>query len=163
MAGIPTQDKLYLIAGVKLPEGSSLERTDAVLQRMMDVALGTDGVAHVIGLTGFNPTQQTNTPNYAVAFPILKPFNERHRSAKEIAADIQAKIAEIKEGFAFVLNPPPVLGLGQGAGYSLFVEDPRGRGLRRTPASGQRAANRGGEDAKHGLSLRWLPVQRATT
>jgi len=31
---IPTQDKLYLIAGVKLPEGSSLERTDAVLQRM---------------------------------------------------------------------------------------------------------------------------------
>src|SRR5712675_1020017 len=120
---IPTQDKLYLIAGVKLPEGSSLERTDAVLQRMKDIALGTDGVAHVIGLTGFNPTQQTNTPNYAVAFPILKPFNERHRSAKEIAADIQAEIAKIKEGFAFVLNPPPVLGLGQGAGYSLFVED----------------------------------------
>src|SRR5260221_7735544 len=160
---IPTQDKLYLIAGVKLREGSSLERTDAVLQRMKDVALGADGVAHVIGLTGFNPTQQTNTPNYAVAFPILKPFNERHRSAKEIAADIKAKIAKIKEGFAFVLNPPPVLGLGQGAGYSLFVEDPRGRGLRRTPASGQRAANRGGEDARHGLSLRWLPVQRATT
>src|SRR5260370_7349989 len=120
---IPTQDKLYLIAGVKLPEGSSLERTDAVLQRMKDIALDTDGVAHVIGLTGFNPTQQTNTPNYAVAFPILKPFSERHRSAKEIAADIQAKIAQIKEGFAFVLNPPPVLGLGQGAGYSLFVED----------------------------------------
>ena len=116
---IPTQDKLYLIAGVKLPEGSSLERTDAVLQRMKDVALATDGVAHVIGLTGFNPTQQTNTPNYAVAFPILKPFNERRRSAKEIAADIQANIAKIKEGFAFVLNPPPVLGLGQGAGYSV--------------------------------------------
>src|SRR5580693_1053853 len=126
---IPTQDKLYLIAGVKLPEGSSLERTDAVLQRMKDVALGTDGVAHVIGLTGFNPTQQTNTPNYAVAFPILKPFNERHRSAKEIATDIQAKIAKIKEGFAFVLNPPPVLGLGQGAGYSLFVEDRAGAGF----------------------------------
>src|ERR1700716_535141 len=125
---IPTQDKLYLIAGVKLPEGSSLERSDAVLQRMKDIALGTDGVAHVIGLTGFTPTQQTNTPNYAVAFPILKPFSERHRSAKEIATDIQAKIAQIKEGFAFVLNPPPVLGLGQGAGYSLFVEDRAGAG-----------------------------------
>ncbi|SDC63998.1 multidrug efflux pump [Bradyrhizobium brasilense] len=126
---IPTQDKLYLVAGVKLPEGSSLERTDAVLQGMKDIALSTDGVAHVIGLTGFNPTQQTNTPNYAVAFPILKPFNERHRSAKEIAADIQAKIAQIKEGFAFVLNPPPVLGLGQGAGYALFVEDRAGAGF----------------------------------
>jgi len=90
----------------------------------------------VIGLTGFNPTQQTNTPNYAVAFPILKPFNERHRSAKEIAAEIQAKIAQIKEGFAFVLNPPPVLGLGQGAGYSLLSKTVR-RGLRAL----QQAAN----------------------
>src|SRR5258707_10965354 len=95
---------------------------------MKDLALDTDGVAHVIGLTSFNPKQQNNTSNYAVAFPILKPFNERHRSAKEIAADIKAKIAEIKEGFAFVLNPPPVLGLGQGAGYSLFVEDRAGAG-----------------------------------
>src|SRR5882757_2451634 len=50
-------------------------------------------------------------------------------SAKEIAAEIQAKIAQIKEGFAFVLNPPPVLGLGQGAGYSLFVEDRAGAGF----------------------------------
>src|SRR5882762_5005159 len=77
---------------------------------------------------GLTCTKQTNTPNYAVAFPILKPFNERHRSAKEIAADIQANIAKIKEGFPFVLNPPPVLGLGQGAGYSLFVEDRAGAG-----------------------------------
>src|SRR5258708_3528188 len=120
---IPTQDKLYLIAGVKLPEGSSLERTDAVLQRVKDIALATDGVAHVIGMTGLNPTQFTNTPNYAVAFPILKPFNQRHRSAKDIAADIQARIAKIKEGFAFVLNPPPLLRLGQGADYSLFASD----------------------------------------
>src|SRR6202161_709959 len=59
---IPTQDKLYLIAGVKLPEGCSLERTYAVLQRMKDIALSTDGVAHVIAMTGFNPTQQTNPP-----------------------------------------------------------------------------------------------------
>src|SRR5207244_7390651 len=98
---IPTQDKLYLIAGVKLPEGASIERTDAVLQRMKDVALGTDGVAHVIGLTGLNPTQLTSTPNYAVAFPIVKPLNERHRSAEEIAPDTQAKIGTLQQGNAF--------------------------------------------------------------
>ena len=160
---IPTQDKLYLIAGVKLPEGSSLERTDAVLQRMKDIALGTDGVAHVIGLTGFNPTQQTNTPNYAVAFPILKPFNERHRSAKEIAADIQANIAKIKEGFAFVSEPAAGPRPRPRRGLFAVCRGPCGRGLRRAPASGQRPAICGGEDARHGLSLRWLPVQRATT
>ena len=30
---IPTQDKMYLIAGVKLPEGSSIARTDALLKQ----------------------------------------------------------------------------------------------------------------------------------
>ena len=126
---IPTQDKLYLIAGVKLPEGSSIGRTADVVRKIRDAALSTDGVAHVTSLTGFNPTQQTNTPNYGAAFAILKPFKERHRSAQEIAAEIQAKVSAIKEGFAFVINPPPILGLGTGAGYSLFVEDRAGAGF----------------------------------
>jgi multidrug efflux pump len=126
---IPTQDKLYLIAGVKLPEGSSIGRTADVVGKIRDAALSTDGVAHVVSLTGFNPTQQTNTPNYGAVFAILKPFHERHRGAPEIAADLQAKVSAIKEGFAFVINPPPILGLGTGAGYSLFVEDRAGVGF----------------------------------
>ena len=125
---IPTQDKLYLIAGVKLPEGASLERTDKVLKKVVEIAKNTEGVAHVPGMIGLNPTQFTNTPNYGVAFPILKPFNERNRSAKEIADEIQAKISGIEEGMAFILMPPPIEGLGTGAGYSLFVEDRAGLG-----------------------------------
>jgi multidrug efflux pump len=125
---IPTQDKLYLIAGVKLPEGASLERTDKVLKKVVEIAKNTEGVANVPGMIGLNPTQFTNTPNYGVAFPILKPFNERSRSAKEIADEIQAKISGIEEGMAFILMPPPIEGLGTGAGYSLFVEDRTGLG-----------------------------------
>ena len=125
---IPTQDKLYLIAGVKLPEGASLERTDKVLKKVVEIAKNTEGVANVPGMIGLNPTQFTNTPNYGVAFPILKPFNERRRSAKEIADEIQEKISHIEEGMAFILMPPPIEGIGTGAGYSLFVEDRTGLG-----------------------------------
>jgi len=125
---IPTQDKLYLIGVVKLPEGASLERTYAVVQKVKDITLHTDGVAHVISFAGFNPSQFSNTPNYGVAFAILKPFRERSRSAKQIVDDIQSKVSGIKEGFVFVLNPPPILGLGNGAGYSAFVEDRGGAG-----------------------------------
>ena len=35
---IPTQDKLYLIAGVKLPEGSSIARTDEMLRKVAKIA-----------------------------------------------------------------------------------------------------------------------------
>jgi multidrug efflux pump len=120
---IPTQDKLYLMAGVKLPEGASLERTDTVLRKVVEISKSVDGIAHVVAMTGLNPLQFTNTPNYGIAFLILKPFDERHRSAKEISDEMNQKIAGIKEGMTFVLMPPPILGLGNGAGYSLFVED----------------------------------------
>src|SRR5262249_10832414 len=44
---IPTQDKLYLFAGAKLPEGASLARTDAVTRQMVQIARGVDGVSVV--------------------------------------------------------------------------------------------------------------------
>ena len=120
---IPIQDKLYLIAGVKLPEGSSIERTDAALKKVAKIAMGVEGVANEVAFPGLNPLQFTNTPNSGVVFFPLKPFSERHHSAKEINDEINQKIAGIQEGFTFALMPPPIQGLGNGSGYSLFVED----------------------------------------
>jgi multidrug efflux pump len=41
---IPIQDKLYLIAGVKMPEGASIERTDAALKKIAAAAMSIEGV-----------------------------------------------------------------------------------------------------------------------
>ncbi|GAB3390670.1 efflux RND transporter permease subunit [Lysobacter fragariae] len=120
---IPLQDKLYLIAAVKLPEGSSISRTDALLKKVTDVAMQTEGVEHSIAFPGLNAVQFTNTPNTGVAFLPLKPFKDRDRSAAEITAEINQKIAGFQEGFTFALMPPPILGLGNGAGYQMFIED----------------------------------------
>jgi len=126
---IPTQDKLYLIGGVKLPEGASLERTTEVIRRMTDAALATEGVENAVEFPGLNALQFTNTPNTGVVFFGLKPFADRHRTAKEINDELNAKFAAIQEGFSFSILPPPILGLGQGSGYSLFVQDRAGLGF----------------------------------
>lgn len=120
---IPIQDKLYLIAGVKLPEGASIERTDAALKKVAKIAMSVPGVEHEVAFPGLNPLQFTNTPNSGVVFFPLKPFGERELSAKEINERINAQLGGIQEGFAFALLPPPILGLGNGSGYSLFIED----------------------------------------
>ena len=60
---IPVQDKMYLIAGVKLPEGASLDRTDDLLRQVVDIAMETDGVEHAISFPGLNALQFTNTAN----------------------------------------------------------------------------------------------------
>ncbi|HCH76508.1 MAG: multidrug efflux RND transporter permease subunit [Pseudomonas sp.] len=126
---IPTQDKMYLIAGVKLPEGASLSRTDALLSQVVEIARETDGVAHAVAFPGLNPLQMTNTPNSGMAFLILDPFEARNgRTAAQINAELNQKIAALKDGISFAIMPPPILGLGNGAGYSLFVQDRAGLG-----------------------------------
>jgi len=120
---IPVQDKMYLIAGVKMPEGASIERTDAVLKRMAAIAKDIDGIESEVAFPGLNPLQFTNTPNNGVVFFTLTPFSERSRSAEEITAELNQKLGAIQEGFTFAFMPPPIQGLGNGSGWSLFVED----------------------------------------
>ncbi|MFP1680314.1 efflux RND transporter permease subunit [Alloalcanivorax sp. C16-2] len=125
---IPIQDKMYLIAGVKLPEGASLERTDALLKEVVDIAMDTEGVAHAISFPGLNALQFTNTSNTGLAFLPLEPFEDRDRSAADINAEIAGRIGALKEGIAFSFMPPAIQGLGNGSGYQLFIEDRDGLG-----------------------------------
>jgi multidrug efflux pump len=125
---IPTQDKLYLIGAIRLPEGASIDRTEAFAQRMGEIALETDGVVNAIAFPGFNFLQRTNTPNSGVVFLALAPFDERDRTATDIAAELNRKLSALPEGFGFAIMPPPVFGLGAGSGYSLYVEDRKGLG-----------------------------------
>jgi len=125
---IPDQDKLYLFAGATLPEGASLRRTDEVAKQITDIALHTDGVEMVPGFSGFNALQMSNTPNSTNLYVILKPFDQRTRSAQEINAELGARLAGLRGGFAYALMPPPISGLGNGSGYSLYIEDRAGLG-----------------------------------
>lgn len=125
---IPTQDKLYLIGGVKLPEGASLDRTEAVVEKISTLALSTEGIIDAVAFPGLNTLQFTNTPNTGTIFFPLQAFEDRDRSAVEIVAELQTKLSSLQEGFAFAILPPPILGLGTGSGYSLYIQDRAGMG-----------------------------------
>ncbi|WP_431824827.1 efflux RND transporter permease subunit [Burkholderia sp. F1] len=125
---IPVQDKLYLFAGAKLPEGASLSRTNAVAEEMARIARSTEGVEMVAGFSGLNALQGVNTPNITNSYVILKPFDQRKRNAARINAELGARFAAIHGGIAYAMMPPPIEGLGNGSGYSLYLEDRAGLG-----------------------------------
>ncbi|MCO1333659.1 multidrug efflux RND transporter permease subunit [Microbulbifer sp. OS29] len=125
---IPVQDKTYLVGSIRLPEGASLDRTEEVARRVSELALETEGVANAAAFVGFNALQGTNTPNVGTVFILFDDFDVRERSATEIAAELNGKLSQIKEGFAMTFMPPPIFGLGAGSGYSLYVQDRRGAG-----------------------------------
>ncbi|AOK56668.1 transporter [Burkholderia stagnalis] len=125
---IPVQDKLYLFAGAKLPEGASLSRTSAVAEQMTKIARSTEGVEMVQGFAGLNALQGVNTPNITNSYVILKPFDQRKRSAAQINAELNARFAGISGAITYALLPPPIQGLGNGSGYALYLEDRAGLG-----------------------------------
>jgi multidrug efflux pump len=122
---IPTQDKLYLFAGAQLPAGASLDRTEEMIRKMSEIALKTPGVANAVAFPGLNALQFTNTPNMGTIFFALKPFAERDGlSAEQIVQQLNGQFfGTIQEGLGFALMPPPVLGLGNAAGYEMYIQD----------------------------------------
>ena len=76
---IPNQDKLYLFAGAKLPEGASLARTNAVTHQLNKIASTIEGVDITESYVGLNALQSVNTPNQVTSYIILKPFDQRKR------------------------------------------------------------------------------------
>jgi hydrophobe/amphiphile efflux-1 (HAE1) family protein len=129
---IPQQDRGYLIVAAQLPPGSSLQRTDDVMRRAADLALGTPGIAHAITIAGFSGATFSNAPNAGAIFLILDPFNKRAHDPAQSASGLQGtligKLGAIQEAFSVVVPPPPVQGVGNAGGFRMMIEDRGGRG-----------------------------------
>lgn len=108
--------------------GKTLRRRGAVFGVYLVLLAGAGWMFHAVAFPGLNALQFTNTPNSGTVFFGLKPFSERKQTAAQINAEINAKISRIQQGFGFSIMPPPILGLGQGSGYSLYVQDRAGLG-----------------------------------
>ena len=107
---------------------------------MVDIALKTPGVSHVINIVGFSGATFTNAPNAAAMFVVLDPFDKRagnpNLSADAIQRTLFGKFAPIQEGLVLVVQPPAVQGIGNAGGFRMMVEDRAGKG----PAALQNAA-----------------------
>ena len=126
MGFVPAQDKEYLISFAQLPNGASLDRTEAVIREMTDIALARPGVQSAVAFPGLSVNGFTNSSSAGIVFVTLKPFAERKApslSAAAIAGDLQKRYAGLKEAFVAIFPPPPVMGLGTLGGFKMQIED----------------------------------------
>jgi multidrug efflux pump len=123
---IPSQDKQFLICVAQLPDAASLDRTDAVIRRMSDLAMKVPGVAASVAFPGLSPNGFTASPNSGIAFITLDDFEKRRSpdlSANAIIGNLYQAFGEIQEARMIVINAPAVNGLSTGGGFKLYVED----------------------------------------
>ncbi|AOE84954.1 efflux RND transporter permease subunit [Pseudomonas sp. TCU-HL1] len=123
---VPQQDKQYLVAFAQLPDAATLDRTEAVIKRMSEIASKHPGVENTVAFPGLSINGFTNSPNSGIVFTPLKPFDERKdpsMSAGAIAAELNKQFADIQDAYIAIFPPPPVQGLGTIGGFRLQIED----------------------------------------
>ncbi|MDR3448687.1 MAG: efflux RND transporter permease subunit, partial [Alphaproteobacteria bacterium] len=127
---LPVEDQGYFFVVIQLPDGASLERTDAVAKKVRDVLQSTPGVDIVGSISGLNFLTNAAQSNSAVEFAILKPWDQRppEQNASRLVAELRPKLLSIPEAIVLSFDPPSIPGLGATGGFEFQVEDLSGRG-----------------------------------
>ena len=135
---IPQMDQGYGIVAIQLPEGSSLARTDAVVQRATRIINATPGIENAVAFAGFSGATFTSAPNTAAVFATFKPFAERAAkglSSSALIGLLYGRLQQIEEAFTVVIQPPPVRGVGTGGGFKMQIQERNGAGIERALAA----------------------------
>jgi hydrophobe/amphiphile efflux-1 (HAE1) family protein len=126
---IPEEDKGYLFVAIELPEGASLQRSDAVLRQVEEIVGNTPGVRSALALGGMNILNNLNVPNAALMFVGLEDWEKREDPslhAKAIATAWNRKFYTIPGARVFAFGPPPLPGYGSVSGFTMQLQDRSG-------------------------------------
>ena len=75
---LPIEDQGYILVTAQLPDGASLERTQAVLDQVSAIAGKNPAVENVIAISGVSALDNNSTlANAGVAYVVLKDWSVR--------------------------------------------------------------------------------------
>jgi HAE1 family hydrophobic/amphiphilic exporter-1 len=129
---LPEEDQGYIYGSLVLPDGASLERTNAVAAQVSKVIQDTPGVAYCSAIAGYNFLAGVSSTSGGMFFISLKDWAERktkEESAAGIINRINAQLATMPEGIAFAFPPPAIPGIGQSGGFTFVLEDRGGHDI----------------------------------
>lgn len=131
---IPTMDQGYAIVVVQLPDGASLSRTDAVVQKASEIIRKTPGVRNAVAFSGFSGATFTNASNAGVVFASFESFEERLKhglGANQIIGQLYGSLQSIQEAFIIAVPPPSIRGVGNSGGFKMQLVDLESSDMRR--------------------------------
>jgi hydrophobe/amphiphile efflux-1 (HAE1) family protein len=124
---VPDEDQGFYIAAVILPDGATLQRTDKVVNEVLQAIQSNPNNQDVVAFTGFDFLGGGFRNNAATIFVTQKHWDERTVATPQLVGDFFMKTAHIKEGLALAFGPPPIFGLGTAGGFEFYIQN-RGNG-----------------------------------
>ena len=127
---VPDEDQGVLFSIVAMPPASSLSRTDAETSKLTDMLLQHDDVESVVTFAGFDLLSGSQKTSAGVSFISLNDWSERpdpSQDARALAGTLTGQAAAVShEALAFMINPPPIMGMSTTGGFEAYLQNRAG-------------------------------------
>ncbi|MGD9884926.1 MAG: efflux RND transporter permease subunit, partial [Reyranella sp.] len=127
---LPAEDQGAFFIAMRLPEGASLNRTEAIVTEVENIVGPMPGVQGVVSVVGLNFIDYVVSSNSAFFVVRLNPYEDRTAAAQKVDAILAAlrpRLAAIQGAVVFPFNLPPILGLGSTGGFQFVLEALQGQ------------------------------------
>jgi hydrophobe/amphiphile efflux-1 (HAE1) family protein len=127
---VPDEDQGFFLSSVSLPEGTSLNRTQETMDRLVDTIKQNPGVKNVMSIAGYDILTSASKSNAGTIFVGLQPWSQRKTPETQIGAEVGRVFAEGAQGFpeasVIAMNMPSLPGLGMVGGFTMQLQDMSG-------------------------------------
>ena len=115
---LPQEDKGEIMCNIELPQGASVERTDAVLNEFLEKIADIKGIRSTMVISGHSMMSGSGE-NAAMCILRLDPWDQRtvpELQLDSIIAQIQERTRTISDATIIAFTPPAIMGLGATGG-----------------------------------------------
>jgi multidrug efflux pump len=128
---VPNEDQGYVMAAIIMPQAASLERTQAIAQRVDAAFSKIPGVDKRAMITGYSLLDSGFKTNAGAFFVTLKDFKERYESletaraqnARTVLLTLYKEVQAIEGAIVVPIAPPPIPGIGTTGGFEFWIQD----------------------------------------
>ncbi|MGA9163379.1 MAG: multidrug efflux RND transporter permease subunit [Thiobacillus sp.] len=128
---VPNEDQGYVMTAIIMPEAASIDRTQAVAEKVdaiLEKIPGVDTRSMITGYSLFDSGFKTNAGGF---FVTLKDFKERYdtlekakmENARAVLTRLHREVRDLKEAIVIPLAPPPIPGIGTTGGFEFWIQD----------------------------------------
>ncbi len=128
---VPNEDQGYVMAAIIMPEAASIDRTQAVAEKVDAIFAKIPGVETRSMITGYSLLDSGFKTNSGAFFVTLKDFKERYASteaaktqnARAVLLTLFREAAAIEQAIVIPIAPPPIPGIGTTGGFEFWIQD----------------------------------------
>ena len=127
---VPPEDQGFVFAVVMLPDGASLDRSEALTQQVAKIFAEHPAVQDASALAGYSLLDSQFKTNTGTVFVSLKDFDQRsgrEMSVRGLFEYVTPHLNKLKQGIVIPINPPSIPGLGTQGGFEFWLQN-RGQG-----------------------------------